>query len=315
MKSEKEILIAIAEKVLGVAPEQVPTLLYKKGADGTLSTEIDEQAFENLANVDKARIATIKASIDTTSFFDNGYKKAQSEVLTAKEKAFKEKYKIEGDYKLDELVEVIVSQKVKEANGGDIEETKVKSHPLFIQTLKKVEDTENAWKQKYDTDISNFKTQMEQTEVKGKARSLVTKSFLAWNPVLSEDKKKADNQVANFVDSILERYKLKEVDKVGIAILNEKGEVDTDEHGHIITLDKLVHSRASSLYDQIKQSKKGSGGNGKGEDVDDVDKRPKSGDYTMPETQEEFNALMFNALIPASEKAKIRQHWLAKQKG
>ena len=318
MKSEKEILFAFVEKTLGIPPDQIGPLVYKKGPDNVPTTEIDEKALDALLDKDKVRVQTIKSQVDTTSHFDNGYKKAQSEVLAAKEKAFKEKYKMEGEYKLDDLVDHIVTTKVKEASSGDIEEAKVKGHPLFIQTLKKVEDTENEWKTKLDTAIKDYTTKLEQTEVKGEAKSVVLKAFMDYKPVLSTNAERAETQKKEFVDSILQTSSLKKVAKVGIALLDENGEVRTDEHGHVVTLDKFVFAKASALYDQVVQSKKGNAGNGgegEGGRGGNGGGGSNNGEYTMPETKAEFDKLMMNVSISSGDKQKIRKHWQSLQGG
>jgi hypothetical protein len=99
-----------------------------------------------LLDEDAKRVEAIKKSVDTKPAFQDGFKKAQGEILTKFEKDLKEKFGLESDKMGLELVEELVSKKSEGGQGGDLTEDAIKRSKVF-------QDME-----------SNLKKQIKQTE-------------------------------------------------------------------------------------------------------------------------------------------------------
>lgn len=103
-----------------------------KKSDGTLD---EEKLADLIVDKDKERIAEIKK--ENKAQFDNGFGAAERKTLKGFDNKLKEKFDIESDLQGDELLDYISetvkskSDEVKKMTDDDI-----KSHPLFMQTIK-----------------------------------------------------------------------------------------------------------------------------------------------------------------------------------
>ena len=103
----KDIFLGFLSKSLNIDNEQLADLLYKKSDDGTLTDDVNENALQTLLQLDAERVQKLKPN--TKEYFDNGYKKGQSEVASQWEKRLREKFGIDPDGQLqgDALTDAI----------------------------------------------------------------------------------------------------------------------------------------------------------------------------------------------------------------
>ena len=257
--SEKEILIAFLAKTLNRPIEQVAPLLYKKGDDDAITDEISETALNDLISLDAERVAKLKPN--TKEFFDNGYKKAQSEIADAFEKSVRAKFDVdkEGKLKGDDLLNAVKAATAKQADEL-LPIDKVKVHPEFLameQALRKqLSDVETEWKGKLETAQATFERERSWADVSGDIR----RTFKGLNPILPKDSAKAEANTDLFVNTYFREYDFKRQDDGRYLVMKDGARVD-NAHGHPMYLDDLVRQKADPLFEFAAQPPAGQAGN------------------------------------------------------
>ena len=143
--TEKDILLSFASKIFAKTDEELAALLYQKSDEGeTLKAD----AFDQLVNLDTSRITRIKKATNT-DLFDNGHKKGTKEAMEEFEKRFKENTGHQSDSTGMDLI-----LEWGETLKTGITEDKLKTHPTFLSA-------EKNWKDKYDRDLGQIKTEFE----------------------------------------------------------------------------------------------------------------------------------------------------------
>src|SRR5688572_11605099 len=127
MSSEKELLSAFLSATLNMDEAGVASL-YKDGG-----TELLPEALDILKAKDVERVKKLKPN--TQEFIDNGYKKAQSEIMSKLEKEFKEKTGFSSEKKGIDLFVEYAESKIQ---STDVTEDAVKRHPIFISSIEKL---------------------------------------------------------------------------------------------------------------------------------------------------------------------------------
>lgn len=286
----KELLLGFLTKAYNRTEDEIAPLLY----DGD---ELKENALQSLIDLDAQKVKRLKE--DNTKMFDNGYKKAQKEVLTDYEKKLKTTFAIEeeliGDDLINKIKETSSTQgkvKVKELTDDDI-----KKHPTFLDSERKwKKDKEEAVLAK-ENEFITFKNQIARSEKINKVRSRANDIFGVMKPILPADVTKAERQKALF---------LNQFDEYDYEITNEKeifmikdGKRLENTNGYPILFDDFVKERISDVYELQKQDAKGGTGNRQ------EPNRPKQqgGVNMFPKTQSEFGQSLL-ALGNDNEKIK-----------
>lgn len=244
----KDLLNGFLGKTLNMPAEKVASLFNE---DGT----VKDTSLNEILALDTTRVQTFKS--EATSEFDNGYKKAQREVLELREKEIREKFGINSNKKGLELIDEIVTAKAGQTVA--LEPEKVKLHPEYIKLQdelnKRLQETETTWKEKYDSrekEIANEKTF---ETISKKADSL-----LAGKYALPEDLKLSNNQ---------KKLLLMELKEYGFqpngedfVIVDKDGKVKNDAHGNRISFETLINDIASNYWPKLDgQQRQGSGAN------------------------------------------------------
>lgn len=259
-----KLFLAFLVKTLNVTTEEAASLLYKTGENGEVTEELNDNALALLLEKDASRVTTLKASVNTQQYFDNGYKKAQKEVLSSLEQNLKEEYGVDSDSTGIELVKEIVSKNSKGSKGKDITDEDIKKHPLYL----KIEASKNKMldeiKEEYESKMNDMKSEFTRTQnyqtVKNSARSILG----SMNPIVSNNDVIARNREADFL-SKLEKYDYQIGDDGMTLVLNkETGERMEDPHGNPFKFEDIVKEEAALYYDFKAQNDKGSAGNEKG---------------------------------------------------
>lgn len=274
-------------------------------ADGKPTAEVSTA----ILDADKARVKAFKEAQEKEKF-QEGFKKAKSEVLTEAEKAIKEKYGVESDRTGLELIEDVVA-KASEGTGAakkakDLTPEDIRATETYL-TMEKGFKKQLKEQGEAHTEAIN---KIQETHTKEKTFGTVAedglKTFNGLNPVLSQDATIAANQRQVFV-SILAQYDYKELED-GTKVPMKDGKVLLDGHGHAITFDDHVKTIASSLYDFAANNEGENSGAGKTKEelaAEELAKK-QAGAYPAnvkkPTTQEELNTLIFNGDLSASDK-------------
>ncbi|MCB0541907.1 MAG: hypothetical protein KDC70_00230 [Saprospiraceae bacterium] len=251
----KETFLAFLGKTLNINPDRLAEILFKKSDDGTtLTEELNEGVLDTLVRLDVERVAKLKP--DTKPFFDNGYKKAQSEVSEKWEKAIREKFGIADELTGDELLTAAVEKSTK---APKLDDDKVKSHPLFVQLERKAADDLRAAKEEGERALNDYKTGVERQTRLSSVQADARKILLGRKPVLSSDPVKQENQV-NFFLQNLAGYDFEQMENGWLPM--HDGKRVENAHGHPVTLEELVKNLSDQYFDFQVQDAKGNAGNG-----------------------------------------------------
>ncbi len=129
--------------------------LFKDG-ETELSEQQQTEILNKILEIDAQRVENIKKSVDKKDAFQDGFKKAKSEVLTDFEKGLKEKFGIESDKTGLELVEEVVSKKSEGGQGGDITEDAIKRSKVFQDMESNLKKQITTVKTEYETKINEI---------------------------------------------------------------------------------------------------------------------------------------------------------------
>lgn len=241
-----------------MSPEQLAELLYKKSDDGKATEEFDDAALAQLLALDTERVNKLKP--DTKAIFDNGYKKAQSEVAAQWEKTLREQFKVDAENSLqgEALVEAIKAAMAD--SGAKPDKIKVSKEYLELEaSMKKaLKEADDGYKAK----IAEMEAGYKKEQVWGQAASLIREALQGLNPVLPADTAKADRLINLFMSEFRE-FDF-EPDPVGGLIPTKGGERVQDKHGYARNLSDIVKERAEAMFDFREQEAAGNAGNKNG---------------------------------------------------
>lgn len=243
-----KVLMEFLSKTLNLDEAGVTSLFNEDGSP-------KEDSLLKFLELDKARVAKLQQGK-----LDEGYKKAQKEVMSNLEKTLKTKFSIESDKTGVELVESIIEQKTPA--GDALSEEQVKKHKAYLDlnesVTKKVAEAVKA----KETEFNDYKSKVERGQALSVVKSKAQTLFESLNPILSSDPGKAAKQKELFLREFeQENYRI-ENDR--IILLNADGSDKTDAHGHRVDFEKEVKAKAEAMYDFKAVDPKGSPGGAAG---------------------------------------------------
>lgn len=282
--------------------------LFKDG-ETELSEDQQKEILQKLLDEDAKRVEAIKKSVDTKPAFQDGFKKAKSEVLTDFEKGLKEKFGIESDKTGLELVEEVVSKKSEGGQSGDVTEDAIKRSKVFqdmeSNLKKQIKQTETDYQNKINEIQDGYKAEQTFSNVSQKALQI----FNGLNPILPQNKTVADNQVKFFVNS-LKDFKF-DVQDERIVVMDKDGKVLEDGHGNSRSFEDIVKETASGLF----EFKANNGGSGSGNGGQGQGGSGSSYAGSVPKTFEELEKVMSDTSISIEDRSNIMAEYEKAQKG
>lgn len=282
--------------------------LFKDG-ETELSEDQQKEILQKLLDEDAKRVEAIKKSVDTKPAFQDGFKKAKSEVLTDFEKGLKEKFGIESDKTGLELVEEVVSKKSEGGQSGDVTEDAIKRSKVFqdmeSNLKKQIKQTETDYQNKINEIQDGYKAEQTFSNVSQKALQI----FNGLNPILPQNKTVADNQVKFFVNT-LKDFKF-DVQDERIVVMDKDGKVLEDGHGNSRSFEDIVKETASGLF----EFKANNGGSGSGNGGQGQGGSGSSYAGSVPKTFEELEKVMSDTSISIEDRSNIMAEYEKAQKG
>ena len=282
--------------------------LFKDG-ETELSEQQQTEILNKILEIDAQRVENIKKSVDKKDAFQDGFKKAKSEVLTDFEKGLKEKFGIESDKTGLELVEELVSKKSEGGQGGDLTEDAIKRSKVFqdmeSNLKKQIKQTETDYQAKINEIQDGYKAEQTFSNVSQKALQI----FNGLNPILPQNKTVADNQVKFFVNS-LKDFKF-DVQDERIVVMDKDGKVLEDGHGNSRSFEDIVKETASGLF----EFKANNGGSGSGNGGQGQGGSGSSYAGNVPKTFEELEKVMSDTSISIEDRSNIMAEYEKAQKG
>jgi len=295
-----DVLKDFAVKALNITDEQFAEIVYSDDK-GT----IKETALQELLNRDAERVTKLKSANkdELTQMHDKGYKKAQAESISKFEGSLKEQFGVaESTSQGIDLVKEIIAKISKDTN---LDDEKVKLHPLYVQLEKKL-GSEYVAKAEYDKVIGEFdgyKSNIEKEKVLSVVVSDALKEFESLNPVLSTDAKRAYNQKVDFLNK-MKAFEY-EVQSDGNHIIKVDGKRYENAQGHPIPFRDFVKQQTELYFDLNVQGAKGSAGNNNGNGG------AGTGSVTVPTDKREYMVALNNETDPV-KKVALMKAWEAK---
>ena len=307
MFAMKTIIMGLLSKAYNFDNGKIAELF--KDGETELSEDQQKEILQKLLDEDAKRVEAIKKSVDTKPAFQDGFKKAQGEILTKFEKDLKEKFGLESDKMGLELVEELVSKKSEGGQGGDLTEDAIKRSKVFqdmeSNLKKQIKQTETDFQNKINEIQDGYKAEQTFSNVSQKALQI----FNGLNPILPQNKTVADNQVKFFVNS-LKDFKY-DVQDERIVVMDKDGKVLEDGHGNSRSFEDIVKETASGLF----EFKANNGGSGSGNGGQGQGGSGSSYAGNVPKTFEELEKVMSDTSISIEDRSNIMAEYEKAQKG
>lgn len=255
----KDIILGFLSKTLNMDNEQLAELLYKKSDDGTLTDEVNENALSELLRLDAERVQKLKP--DTKTFFDNGYKKAQSEIAAQWEKKLREKFGVDpdGSAQGDALLDAIKAA----AGEHEMKADKVKTHPEYLALETQMRKQAEQLKAEFEAEIEKRETTYKREQTWGQVSSEIRKAIKGLNPILPSDQAKAERMLELFVNTHFRDFEYQPDGNGGFVVMKDGQRVE-NQHGHVKALNDLVRETADSVFEFQAQKPAGNAGNSGG---------------------------------------------------
>ena len=282
--------------------------LFKDG-ETELSEEQQTEILNKILEIDAQRVENIKKSVDKKDAFQDGFKKAKSEVLTDFEKGLKEKFGIESDKTGLELIEEVVSKKSEGGQGGDVTEDAIKRSKVFQDMESNLKKQVTTVKTEYETKINEIQDGYKAEQTFSNVSQKALQIFNGLNPILPQNKTVADNQVKFFVNT-LKDFKF-DVQDERIVVMDKDGKVLEDGHGNSRSFEDIVKETASGLF----EFKANNGGSGSGNGGQGQGGSGSSYAGNVPKTFEELEKVMSDTSISIEDRSNIMAEYEKAQKG
>ena len=282
--------------------------LFKDG-ETELSEEQQTEILNKILEIDAQRVENIKKSVDKKDAFQDGFKKAKSEVLTDFEKGLKEKFGIESDKTGLELIEEVVSKKSEGGQGGDVTEDAIKRSKVFQDMESNLKKQVTTVKTEYETKINEIQDGYKAEKTFSNVSQKALQIFNGLNPILPQNKTVADNQVKFFVNT-LKDFKF-DVQDERIVVMDKDGKVLEDGHGNSRSFEDIVKETASGLF----EFKANNGGSGSGNGGQGQGGSGSSYAGNVPKTFEELEKVMSDTSISIEDRSNIMAEYEKAQKG
>ena len=282
--------------------------LFKDG-ETELSEQQQTEILNKILEIDAQRVENIKKSVDKKDAFQDGFKKAKSEVLTDFEKGLKEKFGVESDKTGLELVEELVSKKSEGGQGSDVTEDAIKRSKVFQDMESNLKKQVTTVKTEYETKINEIQDGYKAEKTFSNVSQKALQIFNGLNPILPQNKTVADNQVKFFVNT-LKDFKF-DVQDERIVVMDKDGKVIEDGHGNSRSFEDIVKETASGLF----EFKANNGGSGSGNGGQGQGGSGSSYAGNVPKTFEELEKVMGDNSISIEDRSNIMAEYEKAQKG
>lgn len=250
-----EILTAFLAKTLNIGPDSVAELLYKKSDDGTLTAELNDNALSELLAADAQRISKIKPSGNGKDQFDNGHKAGLKEAADKYEKAFRSKFNVDPEGKLQG--DALVDAALQAASAASQNPDNVKRSAEYVALERQMREAIEAERQTAQQAIEAIKGEYTKKDVWSNVKGKIVETVKGLNPVLPSDAAKSQAWLDLFA-SEFQAFDWQEENGNFYAVRD--GKRVENAHGHAQTLKDLVKVAAESKFD-FQQTPPSGGGN------------------------------------------------------
>ena len=218
-------------------------------------TGVKQDAFENLLTLDSAKVKKLKG--DSQAMFDKGYQKAEAEIKSKVEKAFKEKTGFNEEAEnFEELLDKYVEQQAKKTTPATDDDVKKSQAYLALEkefTKYKGESIPKAEHEKFVNEITR-------KEKLSKVKEAALKLRNEFNFEKAENTTVQSKRDEYFLRDITDEYDFEPSGENDFVIIKDGKRLE-DEHGNLIKFSDFVAKKTAEHFVILKQSPKDSAGN------------------------------------------------------
>lgn len=254
VEAQNKKLRSVAGTILNKTDEEIASLYLNE--DGV----VNENFESDLSKIHSDNIQEIRDLNKTR--FDDGYKKANSEVLSKAESDINTHFKFEGSGSLVERVSEIIrierENAVKGVGDKVVTEADVKKHPLYTG----LQDGYDELKTDSEKQLNQYKSQVEADKVQSQVIGMVTVEVEKLKPIFNKDTNIAANQKADIIAKVasgswgIVEGVLTPFDKDGVPARSK--------HNHPLKTADLIKAQVESFYDLNQGGKGGAPAGGGG---------------------------------------------------
>lgn len=236
---------------LGKSNEEIAAILYKKGDDGALTDQINEDAFETLENLHAEHLKSAPADL-LKAEYDKGHNAGKFEALSKEEEYLKKTYGLEGKGKMRDLIAEAIGKAQKDGNSED----KILTSPLYVSKVAELQEQIEQIKEQSAKEIQAATAKAE--------RQMRFNSIMPTiDTALSNAGVDIQNLKPNAKKAFLSEFEGRdfEATETGVYIKLPDGTLQRDKHGHPIKLEAFVAQEAANWFEIQKQPGRQSPGN------------------------------------------------------
>lgn len=288
----KDALASFVKEDGSINEEAVPGLLkqVREGFSAKLKTAGEEA-------VSKAQLT-----------FDNGYKKAQGEVLDKYEDGLRAELGIDGKLRGKELLAAIKATKGG-ASTGTITKDEIEKHPFYLDTLENLKKEHGEALKALQGDFEKFKTGVEQEKVHAEVWNRALPIIDESKPAYSEAAAVKEFQMKAIREGILGDHNF-EIQGDRIVVLDKDGKLAKDNLGNATQFNDLVVGAVSTRVGTMASDKRESAGVKNGQKTP-----PKEGAWKhgVPKDQAELNKILTSREYSTEEKTAAQEAFKSSQ--
>ena len=283
-----KIFLEFLAKTLNITIEQAAELLYED--PNATEKVLKNDALAAILQKDADRVKAIKEGLGIDpqkekDLRDEGYRRAEKEIMTNFEKSVREEYGIESEAQGVELIKAVVQKSVQGVKGGELTDDKVKAHPLYTQLEKRMNDELAKLKTDHQSQIDNMKAEHEKEGTLSKVKGIAKTMLASFNPLIAENTVVAANRETDFLEKFA-GYDYQFDDKGNVSLIIDKdGKRLENAQGHAVKFNDFVKEKADLYYEYKKQDQKGDPNGG----TNDGQNPPAGGSkFNIPKSEEEY---------------------------
>jgi len=252
----KEFMLGLLTKVFNKSEKEIADILFEKSEGG--EETLKEGSLNEVLDLYEVKLKKLRedSTGEKTKKFEDGYKKAEKEIMDDLESKLKEKYGTDSESRGVDLVDEIVDKFKK---GSKLEPDQIKLTDAYRdmekQLRKQLKDKDSEWNAK----IEEFQKTHEKEKVWSVVSKDIRKLLMESGPVLPSNQRAAENLVGLYVDSFKD-YEWK-AEESGDHFPVKDGKRVEDNLGNPVNFKTLVTGRVPEYFDIKKQDGKGSAGN------------------------------------------------------
>jgi hypothetical protein len=252
----KDLLLGLLTKMFNKTEKEAADILFEKSEDGEES--LKEGSLNEVLNLYEVKLKKLREDSkgDKTKSFEDGYKKAEKEIMVKLEGDLKEKYGLESEKLGVELIDEVVEKFKK---GSKLEPDQIKMTDTYREMEKRLKKENKDKELESQTKIAELQKGFEKDKTWSVISKDIRKLLMESGPVLPSNQRASENLVNLYVDSFKD-YEW-QVDEAGDHFPVKDGKRVEDNLGNPVVFKNLVTGRVPEYFDIKKQGGKGSAGN------------------------------------------------------